>query len=123
MLATFDGTHIHIFRINREQLLLRGFLCSNKRYIKPLTNFKEINVVAQRDFKEYVRNELTHSPPNSFEMAQTHTKVSQLFVEFGEALAEVVPDGPDGTKMVNYLTIARAWAQKSVAQNFQPDEG
>ena len=79
-------------------------------------------MVAQRDFKEYVRNELTHSPPNSKAQGQAHATVSQLFVDFGEALADVVPDGPDGTKMVNYLTIARAWAQKSVAQNFQPDE-
>ena len=76
-------------------------------------------MATQRDFKEYVRGELTHSPPSSKEQGQVHATVSQLFVEFGEALAEVVPDGPDGTKMVNYLTIARAWAQKSVAQNFQ----
>ena len=79
-------------------------------------------MTAQRDFKEYVRNELTHSPTNSKEQEQAHITVSQLFVEFGEALADVVPDGPDGTKMVNYLTIARAWAQKSVAQNFQGTE-
>ena len=79
-------------------------------------------MVAQRNFKEYVRGELTHSPPTSKEQGQAHAKVSKLFVEFGEALADVVPDGPDGTKMVNYLTIARAWAQKSVAQNFQPSE-
>lgn len=75
-----------------------------------------------RDFKEYVRNELTHSPPESKEQSEAHAKVSQLFLEFGEALAEVVPDSPDGTKMVNHLTIARAWAQKSVAQNFEPPQ-
>ena len=73
----------------------------------------------QRDFKEYVKKELTHSPPQSKEQGQAHAKVSDIFVEFGEKLAEVVPDGPDGTKMVNYLTIARAWAQKSVAQNYE----
>ena len=78
-------------------------------------------MAAQRDFKEYVRNELTHSPPQSKAQGEVHAKVSELFVEFGEKLAEVVPDGPDGTKMVNYLTIARAWAQKSVAQNFESD--
>ena len=73
----------------------------------------------QRDFKEYVRKELTHSPPASKEQVRAHAKVSQLYVEFGEALAEVVPDGPDGTKMVNHLTISRAWAQKSVAQHYK----
>lgn len=76
-------------------------------------------MIKKRDFKEYVRRELTHSPPQSKEQGQAHAKVSQLFVEFGEKLSEVVPDSPDGTKMVNYLTIARAWAQKSVAQNFE----
>lgn len=75
----------------------------------------------KRDFKEYVRKELTHSPPQTPEQGQAHARVSDLFVEFGEKLAEVVPDGPDGTKMVNYLTIARAWAQKSVAQNFESE--
>ena len=78
-------------------------------------------MAAQRDFKEYVKNELTHSPTTSKEQEEAHIAVSRLFVEFGEALAEVVPDGPDGTKMVNYLTIAQAWAQKSVAQNFESD--
>ena len=72
----------------------------------------------KRDFKEYVRDELTHSPPTSEKQIATHKEVSQLFINLGEALADVVPDGPDATKMVNYLTIARAWAQKSVAQNF-----
>ena len=72
----------------------------------------------KRDFKEYVRDELTHSPPTSEKQIAVHKEVSQLFINFGEALADVVPDGPDGTKMVNHLTIARAWAQKSVAQNF-----
>ena len=71
-----------------------------------------------RDFTEYVKNELTHSPPSSPEQIQAHKQVSDLFVQFGVALAKVVPDSPDGTKMVNHLTIARAWAQKSVAQNF-----
>ena len=74
----------------------------------------------KRDFKAYVRDELTHSPPQSKEQGQAHATVSELFLEFGEKLAEVVPDSPDGTKMVNHLTIARAWAQKSVAQNFEP---
>ena len=77
-------------------------------------------MTGKRDFKEYVRNELTHSPPKSKEQGQAHAEVSELFVEFGDALADIVPDGPDATKMVNYLTMARAWAQKSVAQNFEP---
>ncbi len=72
-----------------------------------------------RDFKEYVRKELTHSPTKSKEQEQAHIKASQLFVELGESLAEVVPDCPDATKMVNYLTISRAWAQKAIAQNFE----
>ena len=75
----------------------------------------------KRNFKAYVRKELTHTPPESKAQGQAHAKVSELFVEFGEKLAEVVPDGPDGTKMVNHLTIARAWAQKSVAQHFDAD--
>ena len=76
----------------------------------------------RRNFSEYVANELRHSPPQSSEHVKVHQAVSDLFLEFGEKLSEVVPDGPDGTKMVNYLTIARAWAQKSVAQNWKPEE-
>ena len=74
----------------------------------------------KRDFKEYVRNELTHSPPTSEEQVQSHKDTSDIFVEFGEKLADVVPDCPDATKMVNYLTLARALAQKAVAQCFVP---
>ena len=75
-----------------------------------------------RDFKEYVKQELTHSPPQSAEQGEAHAKVSALFLEFGEKLAEIVPDSPDATKMVNHLTISRAWAQKSVAQYFKHSE-
>ena len=74
-----------------------------------------------RDFAEYVENELTHSPPSSPAQANAHKQVSDLFVQFGVALAKVVPDSPDATKMVNHLTISRAWAQKSVAQNFDEE--
>ena len=78
----------------------------------------------KRDFKEYVRKEyvrkeLQHSPPTSQKQVDAHKRTSALFLELGEALAQVVPDGPDATKMVNYLTISRAWAQKSIAQNFE----
>ena len=76
------------------------------------------SVMGKRNFAAYVRDELTHSPPSSPEQVEAHQKVSELFVEFGMALARVVPDSPDGTKMVNHLTIARAWAQKSVAKHF-----
>lgn len=75
-----------------------------------------------RNFAEYVKDELTHSPPESPEQIAAHKQVSELFVQFGVALAKVVPDSPDGTKMVNHLTIARAWAQKSVAKYFKGDE-
>ena len=76
----------------------------------------------RRDFKEYVRKELTHSPPTSEAQREAHQKVSLLFLDFAEELAEFVPDCPDATKMVNHLTISRAWAQKSVAQHFVADE-
>ena len=73
------------------------------------------------NFKEYVEAELTHSPPSSAEQIEAHRKVSELFVEFGLELAEVVPGSPDGIRMVHLLTLARALAQKSVAQYFDPD--
>ena len=73
----------------------------------------------ERDFKQYVKDELSHSPPTSDQHAQAHAAVSELFLEFGEKLSEVVPDGANGTKMVNFLTIARAWAQKAVAQDWK----
>ena len=75
-----------------------------------------------RDFVKYVEKELTHSSPKSEVQIDLHKRVSDLFVKFGVALAEVVPDSPDATKMVNYLTISRAWAQKAVAQHFEIEE-
>ena len=75
-----------------------------------------------RDFKQYVKDELTHNPPQSHEQGNAHRIVSDLFLELGEKLADVVPDSADATKMVNHLTISRAWAQKSVAQNFNKDD-
>ena len=71
-----------------------------------------------RNFEKYVKDELTHSSPSSPEQVNAHKKVSDLYVQFGVALAKIVPDCPDATKMVNHLTISRAWAQKSVAQYF-----
>ena len=71
--------------------------------------------------KAYVRQELTHSPPSCPEQVEAHKAVSDIYVEFGEVLAEVVPDCPDFTKMVNFLTLSRALAQKSIAQNFKPE--
>ena len=53
--------------------------------------------MTQEQFVEYTNNELTHSPPTSAEHAQVHAKVSDLFVEFGEKLAEIVLPSPDGT--------------------------
>lgn len=71
--------------------------------------------------KDYVKKELTHSPPSNPEQINAHKQVSDLFVQFGVALAEVVPDCADFTKMVNGLTLTRALAQKAVAQNFNAD--
>lgn len=73
------------------------------------------------DFVEYVENELTYSRPQSGEQADVHAKVSALYLELGKKLAEIVPSSPDGTKMVNHLTISRAWAQKAVAQHWNPE--
>ena len=73
------------------------------------------------EFVEYVERELTHSPPSSDEQVAAHKKVSDLFVEFGGELARVVPGSPDGIQMVHFLTLARALAQKSVAQYFDLD--
>ena len=74
--------------------------------------------MGQAEFKQYVRNELTHSPPGSPQQINAHKQVTDLFLMFGEKLAEVVPVCDDAESMVQFLTLARALAQKAVAQNF-----
>ena len=71
-----------------------------------------------KNFREYVEKELTYFGPSSEEQIEAHKEVSDLFVEFGGKLAEIVPGSPDGIRMVHLLTLARALAQKSVAQYF-----
>lgn len=73
----------------------------------------------RQEFKGYVRQELSHSPPESKQQVEAHKKVSDLYVEFGEKLADVVPGSENGRQMVAFLTMSRAWAQKAVAQDFK----
>ena len=70
------------------------------------------------ELKDFTRREMTHSPPSSETQGKVHKKVSDIFLAFGDDLADVVPDCDDARKMVNFLTLARALAQKAVAQNF-----